>query len=84
MKEWLLLNGIALYTPDISPRHIKDAVAVVAYLAHTGLAFRHRTAMSTGKTTYSLAIKFLVEFTLADLLVDDGAEGCHKRALFIL
>jgi hypothetical protein len=73
VKERLLLNGIALHAAHISPGHVESATLVVAHLADTGLAIGNRTAMATGVTTHAIAVELLVEFTFADVLVNNVA-----------
>ena len=79
MKERLLLNWIALYSTDVSPRDVKLAALVVADLAHAGLALKDGTTMSTGKTTNAIAINRLVKLAFTDVLIQDFTQSGHDK-----
>src|SRR5579872_6143831 len=81
MKERLLLNGIALRSPGISPRNIKNAVAVVAHFADAGLTGQDGTTMSASKAANAVAVEFLVEFPFPNMLIHNFAEGGHRKPL---
>src|SRR5271154_49853 len=86
VEEWLLLDGIALHSGGVSPRHVEGSAAVVADFADAGLTFGNGAAMTAGETADAVAFEFFVERGLrfADLLVEDVAEGGHGSAVIIL
>ena len=79
VKERLLLDGIALDATDIAPGHIQRAALVVTDFANAGLAFWNRAAMSTGEAAHAIAVEPFVQLALADVFVDDIAEGGQRK-----
>jgi hypothetical protein len=84
MEEGLLLDGIALHSADISPRHVERASLVVAYFANSGLTVGNRTAVAAGIAAHPVAIESLVQITLTDVLVNDVAKSRHRKPLGLL
>jgi len=78
VEEGLFLDGIALYTANIAPRHIQRTAAVVAHLADAGLAVGDRATMAAGITADTVAVELFVQLSFADVLVNDVAEGRHN------
>jgi hypothetical protein len=64
-----------LHAAHISPGYIKLAVAIEADFANSQLPFGYRAAVSAGIAADAVAIKFLVEVSLADVLVQEIAKG---------
>jgi len=81
MKERLLFNRIALYSAHISPRHIEFAAFVEPYLADARLSLGDRAAVSAGVAAHPVAIDFLVQISLADVLIHEIAQGRHGEPL---
>ena len=81
MEERLFLDGIALHSAYVAPGHVQSAALVVADLADSGLAFRNGTAMTAGVAAHPVAIEFLVEIALTNILVNDVAKGGHRKPL---
>ncbi len=81
VKEGFFFNGIALHAAYISPRHIKRSTLIEADFADAGLAIGNGTAMSAGKTTQPIAIKFFIENSFANVFVENVAKGGHEFIL---
>jgi hypothetical protein len=75
VEKRLLFDGIALHATHVSPRDIELATAIEADFANAQLPFGYRTAVSAGIAADTVAIKFLVEVSLADVLVQEIAKG---------
>jgi hypothetical protein len=60
MEERLLLDGIALHSAHIPPRHVEGAALVVTYLANSRLTVRDGTAVTAGVAAHPIAIELLV------------------------
>jgi hypothetical protein len=86
VEKRFFLDGIALRAGGVSPGNVEGAAAVVADFADTGLAFGDGTAVSAGEATDAVVGESFVESWVgfADLLVEDGAQGRHLGASFIL
>ena len=84
MEERLLLDGIALHSAHISPRHVERAPLVVTYFANSRLTFGDGTAVTAGVAAHPVAIEFLVQITLTDVLVNDVAKARHRKPLGLL
>jgi hypothetical protein len=50
VKEWLLLDWIALHAADVPPRHVQGSTFVEPNLAHTDRAIRDTTLMTACMT----------------------------------
>src|SRR6202035_974974 len=83
MKEWLLLDRVALGSGSVSPGDIERAAAVVADFADTGLAVWDGAAMAASEAAYAVVVELLVKagIGLANSLVENTAEGGHGRPL---
>jgi hypothetical protein len=81
MKKRLLLDGIALYATDVSPRHIQCAAAVVTHLTDAGLPVRDGAAVAAGIAAHPIAVEFLVKLAFAHMLIDNIAKGGHWKDL---
>jgi hypothetical protein len=81
MEKRLLLNRVALHSPDIAPRHVKLPTLVVADFADSRLTFRNGTTMTAGKAADPIAFDRLVQFAFVDVLVKDFAEGRQLKPL---
>src|SRR5215472_1348330 len=81
MEEGLLLDGVALHASHIAPRHIKRAALVETHLAYAGLAFRDGATVSACVAANAVAIEFLVELSLANILVQQIAQGGQAEPL---
>src|SRR6266436_3307323 len=77
VEERLFFNRVALHHTGVAPGNVQGPPSVVANLADTRLALRDRATVATGKTAYPVAIKFLVEFAFADVLVNDIPQRRH-------
>ncbi len=84
MEERLFLDGIALHSADITPGHIECAALVVPHLADAGLTIGNGAAVTAGVAAHAVAIELLVEITLADVLVNDVAEGGHGEPRYLI
>jgi hypothetical protein len=71
MDKGLLFDRVALHYTGIAPGNVQSSASVVANLADTRLALRDGATVTTGKTAYPVAVKFFVEFGLADIPVND-------------
>ena len=79
VKERLFLNRIALDAADVPPGYVQRSPFVVADLADAGLAFRDWAAVAARIAAHAAAVEFFVQLPLADVFVDDVAEGGHGR-----
>jgi hypothetical protein len=77
VEERLLFDRVALHYTGVTPGNVQGPASVVANLADTGLAIRDGAAVPSGETANSVAIKLLVEFALADVLVNDIPQRRH-------
>jgi hypothetical protein len=77
VEERLFFDRVALHYTGVAPGNVQSPASVVANLADARLALRDRAAVTTGETAYPVAIKFLVEFALADILVNDIPQRRH-------
>jgi hypothetical protein len=79
MEERLLLDRIALYSSDISPRDVELSTTVEAHLADTGLTVWDWATVSAGVATHAIVIELLdqVGICLSNALIEDVAEGGH-------
>src|ERR1051326_4590927 len=60
MKKRLLLDGIALHSTDIAPRHVEFAVAVEPDFANSELTLGNRAPVPAGKAANESPIHLLV------------------------
>jgi hypothetical protein len=60
MEEGFFLDGIALHSTDVSPRHVESSSLVIAHFTNTGLPFGNWAAMPAGKAAHPIAIKLFV------------------------
>jgi hypothetical protein len=83
VKKWLLLDRVALSSGGVSPRDIERAIAVVADLAHAGLAFGDGAAVSAGEAAHAVVFELFVKggIGFANVLVENTAEGAHGGPL---
>ena len=77
VKERLLFDRVALHYTGVAPWNVQGPASVVANLADARLALRDGAAVTTGKTANPVAVKFLVKFALADILVHDIPQRRH-------
>jgi hypothetical protein len=77
MEKWLLFDRVALQYTGLAPGNVQSPASVVAHLADARLALRDGATVTTGKTAYSVAVKFFVEFALADIFVNDIPQRRH-------
>jgi len=77
MENGLLFDKVALHYTGVAPRNVQSPASIVANLADARLALRAGAAVTTGKTAYPVAVKFFVEFALADILVNDIPQHRH-------
>jgi hypothetical protein len=66
-----------LHAANISPWYVESSSLIETDLTNPSLALGDGAAMTTGVTAHAVAIKFFVELTFADVLVDDVAKGGH-------
>jgi hypothetical protein len=79
VEEGFLFDRIALHSADISPGDIELASLVESDFANAGLSFGNWAAMSAGETADPVAFDRFVEFAFPDVLIQDFAEGGHRR-----
>jgi hypothetical protein len=77
MEKGLLFDRVALHYTGVAPGNVQSPASVVANLADTRLALRDGATVTTGETAYPVPVKFLVEFALADILVNDIPQRRH-------
>src|SRR5438876_5966153 len=77
VEERLFFDRVALHYTGVAPGNVQGPASVVANLADARLALRDGAAVTTGKTAYTVPVKFLVEFALADILVNDIPQRRH-------
>jgi len=77
VEERFFFDRVALHYTGVAPGNVQGTASVVANLADARLALRDGAAVTTGKTAYPVAVKFLVEFALADILVNDIPQRKH-------
>jgi hypothetical protein len=77
VEEWLLFDRVALHSAGVPPRNVQGSTSVVANFADARLALWNWTTVTTGKTAYAIAVKFLVEIALADVFVNDIPQARH-------
>jgi len=77
VEERFFFDRVALHYTGVAPGNVQGPASVVANLADARLALRDGAAVTTGKTAYPVAVKFLVEFALADILVNDIPQRKH-------
>jgi hypothetical protein len=65
VKEWFLLDRIALHAADVTPRHQQAAALVEAHLADANRPFRQRTAVPAREAAQSSVRQCFVEVALA-------------------
>jgi hypothetical protein len=83
MEERLLLNGIALHSADISPRHVELSALVEADFTDANLSLWNGTAMPTGKAADAVTLNRLVKFAFSDVLIEYFAEGGQRIPLLL-
>jgi hypothetical protein len=83
MKEWLLLDGIALHSTDVSPGNIERPATIETDFADAGLSVRNRATVSARVTTNAVAIELFdqVRISLSNALIEDVAESGHESIL---
>jgi len=81
MEKRFLLDGVTLNASDVSPGHVEFAAAIEAHLADADLSIRDGTAVAAGETAYAIALDGLVEFALADVLIQNFSEGRQRIPL---
>jgi len=83
MEEWLLLDGIALGSGNVSPGNVEFAAAVVANFADTGLAFGNGATVTTGEAAQAVVLEIFDEMGigLMNVIVEDCAESGHDKAI---
>src|SRR5258708_11787449 len=77
LEERFFFDRVALHYTGVAPGNVQGPASVVANLADARLALRDGAAVTTGKTADPVAVKFLVEFALVDVLVDDIPQRRH-------
>lgn len=81
MEERLFLDWVALHATNVSPWHIQLPALVVADFANPRLAFRNGTAVSACETADAITLDRLVQFTLANMLIQDFGQGGQQKPL---
>src|SRR5213075_966598 len=83
VEEWLLLDRIALNSPNVAPGNVELSAAVEAHFADAGLAIGNRAAVSTGKAAQPIVIEFFNQagISLANVIVQNFAEVSHESIL---
>jgi hypothetical protein len=83
VEKWLLLDRIALHSPNVAPWNVERPAAVEANLADAGLAVGNWAAVSAGETAHAIASEFLHEagVGLSNALIQNVAEGSHDSIL---
>jgi hypothetical protein len=75
MEKWLFLDGIALHSAHIAPGHVELPALVEANFTDPSLSVCDGTTMSTGVAAQAIAFDGFVQFTLADVLIQNFAKG---------
>src|SRR5262249_40204811 len=81
MEEGLLLDGIALHPADVSPGNVKLPALVESHFAHSRLAFEYGAAVPAREAANAIPLDGLVEFTFADVLIQDFTQRGHRGEL---
>ena len=61
MEKGLLLDGIALHSRGVAPRHVESAAAVESHFADAGLSLGNGTAVAAGEAADAIIAEMLVE-----------------------
>jgi hypothetical protein len=83
VKERLLLDGIALHSPDVSPRDVELPATIEAHLADARLSVRNRTAVPARVASQAIAIELFDQawIGLSNALIEDVAKAGHDFIL---
>jgi hypothetical protein len=86
VKEWLLLDGIALSSGNVSPGNVERAAAVVADFAYARLAVGDRTAVAAGEAANPAIVELFVQARvgLMNSFVEETAKSGHGTSVVIL
>jgi hypothetical protein len=86
VEEWLLFDGIALSSGNVSPRDVESAAAVVADFADTRLAVGDGAAVAAGEAANPAIVEFLVKARvgLMNSFIEETAKGGHGTSVTIL
>jgi hypothetical protein len=70
VEKWLLLDGIALHSGNITPGNVKRATVIETNFADARLAIRNWATVTTGIAAHTIAIHLLPKsgVALADAL----------------
>ena len=77
MEEGFFFYRVALDATDIAPGHKQRSTAVVAHLANPWLAVWDLATVPAGKTPHPVAVEFFIQFTLANVYMNDFAQCIH-------
>ncbi len=77
MEEGFFLYRVALDAADIAPGHIQGSTPVVANFANPRLAVWNFATVPAGKTPHPVAVELFVQFTLANVFMNDFVERTH-------
>jgi hypothetical protein len=84
VKERLLLDGIALNTADVTPRHVQGATPVETHFANPRLPFWDGTTVPAGVTADAFVVKRLPEYAFLDVVGEHFGKSGHKLLPTIL
>jgi len=86
VEEWLLLDGIALGSGNVSPGNVQSAAAVVADFADSRLAVGDGAAVAAGEAANPAVVELLIKARvgLLNSLVEETAKGGHGTSVTIL
>ena len=77
MKEWFLLNGVALQCRNISKGDIKSTPFVEADFADAERAFRDLAVMAAGVAVDPFLVEAVVQLALARAVRKDVVQSRH-------
>jgi len=86
VEEWLLLDGIALSSGNVSPGNVERAAAVVADFADARLTVGDGTAVAAGEAANPAILELLVQARLGlmNSFIEQTAKGGHGTSVTIL
>jgi hypothetical protein len=86
VEEWLLLDGIALSSGNVSPGNVERAAAVVADFTDARLAVGDGAAVAAGEAAKPAVVELLIEawVGLMNSFVEETAKGGHGTSGTIL
>jgi thiosulfate reductase cytochrome b subunit len=77
VEKRFFLDGIALHSAHVPPRHVQSSAAIVTNLADPRLTVRNWTAVATSVTTHTIAIELFVKLALTHVFVNDVTQARH-------